>query len=146
MIGYLVTGHGEFSKGLMSSLNMIAGEQEGVVAVNFEENVNLEKYQEILKEQVENLLKENEGVLIFTDLLGGTPFRTSMLVATEFENVEVMTGTNLPMLLEGTALRFTDNVKEIADQLVESGQSGVTNPRLELDEADAQEISFEGGI
>ena len=52
MIGYLVTGHGEFSKGLMSSLNMIAGEQDGVTAINFEENANLEKYQETLKEKV----------------------------------------------------------------------------------------------
>lgn len=146
MIGYLVTGHGEFSKGLMSSLNMIAGEQDGVTAINFEENANLEKYQETLKEKVVSLLNENEGVLIFTDLLGGTPFRIAMLVADEFENVEVMTGTNLPMLLEGTALRFTDDVKEVANQLVESGKTGVTNPRLDLDEEDEQEASFEGGI
>lgn len=146
MIGFLITGHADFSKGLMSSLNMIAGEQDGVVAVSFNENANLEDYQETLQEEVKKLLDENEGVLIFTDLLGGTPFRLSMLVAAELENVEVLTGTNLPMLLEGTALRFTDDVKEVANQLVESGKTGVTNPRLDLDEEDEQEASFEGGI
>lgn len=146
MIGFLITGHADFSKGLMSSLNMIAGEQDGVVAVSFNENANLEDYQQTLQEEVKKLLDENEGVLIFTDLLGGTPFRLSMLVAAELENVEVLTGTNLPMLLEGTALRFTDDVKEVANQLVESGKTGVTNPRLDLDEEDEQEASFEGGI
>ena len=37
-----------------------------------------------------------DGVLVFTDLLGGTPFNQSMMIAQDVDNVEVLTGTNLP--------------------------------------------------
>lgn len=146
MIGFLITGHGEFSGGLLSAVNMIAGEQEGVEALNFYENVNLDDYEYELKNKVETLLEENEGVLIFTDLLGGTPFRTAMVIASEFDNVEVVTGTNLPMLVEGTAFRFTDDVKSLIDQLIQVGYEGIEHPQLDLDEEDLEKDSFEGGI
>lgn len=146
MIGFLVTGHGEFSKGLLSSINMIAGEQEGIEEVNFYENANLEEYEMHLKEKVESLLDKNKGVIIFTDLLGGSPFRTAMMIASEFEHVEVVTGTNLPMLIEGTALKFTDDIQSIVDQLITIGREGVEHPQLDLDEDNSEDDSFEGGI
>lgn len=145
MIGFLITGHADFSKGLLSSLNMIAGEQEKVEAINFVENENLDNYQEILKETIESLQVNTEGVVVFTDLLGGTPFRTSMLIAAELENVEVITGSNLPMILEGTALRFTDDVKSLAKQLIDNGKNGIENPHLDTDDTEEHEV-FEGGI
>ncbi len=43
--------------------------------------------------------EECDGVLVFTDLLGGTPFNQSMMIAQDVDNVEVLTGTNLPWLL-----------------------------------------------
>lgn len=146
MIGFLITGHAEFPNGLFSSVHMIAGEQEGFDALNFQENVNLEEYETNLKNKVEDLLDKNESVLIFTDLLGGTPFRTAMVIASEFENVEVVTGTNLPMLLEATSLRFIEDVNLLVDQLIQVGQEGLQHPQLELDEEDTDEESFEGGI
>lgn len=146
MIGFLITGHAEFPKGMLSSVNMIAGEQEGVEALNFYETDNLEEYQNNLKSKVEDLLDKNEGVLIFTDLLGGTPFRTAMVIASEHDNVEVVTGTNLPMLIEGTAFRFTDDVKSLVEQLLPSGREGIDHPHLDLGEDASEEDSFEGGI
>lgn len=146
MIGFLITGHAAFPDGLMSSVHMIAGEQENVVALNFQENMNLEAFQTTLKNNVEALLDKNESVLIFTDLLGGTPFRTAMVIASEYENVEVVTGTNLPMLLEATALRVTDDVQAFVDQLIQVGQEGLQHPQLDLDDEESDHDSFEGGI
>lgn len=146
MIGFLITGHGDFSVGLQSSLNMIAGEQEALEIVPFHENVNLDVFQNELKVAVDKLLAQSKGVVIFTDLLGGSPFRASMMVASEYENVETLTGTNLPMLLEGTALRFTEDARQLAEQLVESGKSGIENPHIELETETETEDVFEGGI
>ena len=146
MIGFLITGHGDFAIGLNSSLTMIAGELEALEIVPFQENVDLEGFQNELKAALDALLDKSEGVVIFTDLLGGTPFRTAMMVASEYDNVEVLTGTNLPMLLEGTALRFTKDPQRLAEQLVESGKTGIENPRLELVVETEKEESFEGGI
>lgn len=146
MIGFLITGHGDFAIGLNSSLTMIAGELEALEIVPFQENVDLEGFQNELKAAIDALLDKSEGVVIFTDLLGGSPFRTAMMVASEYDNVEILTGTNLPMLLEGTALRFTEDAQKLAEQLVESGKKGIENPRLELEVETEKEESFEGGI
>lgn len=146
MIGFLITGHGDFSVGLESSLNMIAGEQDAFAIVPFYESADLDSFQSELKTAIDKLLESSDGVVIFTDLLGGSPFKTSMIVASEYENVETITGTNLPMLLEGTALRFTEDVKEFTKQLIENGKMGIQNPQIELETENEKENSFEGGI
>lgn len=146
MIGFLITGHGDFSGGLQSSLNMIAGEQDALEIVPFQENADLEVFQDKLKAALDNLFDKSEGVIIFTDLLGGSPFRSAMLLATEYKSVETLTGTNLPMLLEGTALRFTDDAKELANQLVESGKTGVGNPQIDTKEDTKENNTLGEGI
>jgi len=93
----IITGHGKFGYGLKSSLNIIVGENDSIRFVDFTE----EKSPESLKEEIKRNLKEtNDKVYIFTDLLGGTPFKVSSELALENSNIEVLCGTNLPMLVE----------------------------------------------
>lgn len=146
MIGILITGHGDFAKGLLSSLNMIAGEQEQIHAISFDENENLEGYQAKVTEAIDTLLVETKGVVVCADLLGGTPFRTAMLSSVGYANVEVITGTNLPMLLESTVLRYTDSATALANLIVENGKTGIQHPILELDDEPAMTEDFEGGL
>lgn len=125
MIGCIVTGHGEFAPGLTKALTMIAGAQENFQVVAFEEGLPLDTFEENIRASVDGLLKETTGVLIFTDLLGGTPFRTAMTVAASYENVEVLTGSNLPMLIEIGLLRtFEEDVQALADRAVQVGIEG----------------------
>ena len=64
-----------------------------------------EKSPESLKEEIKRNLKETNGkVYIFTDLLGGTPFKVSSELALENSNIEVLCGTNLPMLVEASMM------------------------------------------
>lgn len=77
MIGLLVTGHGHFATGLGSSLKLIAGEQENVEFVNFEEGHSIE----VLKNNLVNALEKLsacDGVLVLSDLPGGSPFKTAV--------------------------------------------------------------------
>ena len=97
----IITGHGKFGYGLKSSLNIIVGENDSIRFVDFTE----EKSPESLKEEIKRNLKEtNDKVYIFTDLLGGTPFKVSSELALENSNIEVLCGTNLPMLVEATMM------------------------------------------
>lgn len=148
MIGFLITGHDDFSTGLKTSLEMIAGEQEKLEIVPFKENMSLDNFSDHLKEAVLRLNEDKEGVIIFSDLLGGTPFRVSMLAASEFENVEVLTGTNLPMLLEATSLRFSDsNIESLVNNIMQIGVEGIKNPKMDLsNESEASDDSTEEGI
>ena len=97
----IITGHGKFGYGLKSSLNIIVGENDSIRFVDFTE----EKSPESLKEEIKRNLKETNGkVYIFTDLLGGTPFKVSSELALENSNIEVLCGTNLPMLVEASMM------------------------------------------
>src|SRR5699024_511262 len=148
LIGFIITGHDDFSTGLKTSLEMIAGEQDKLEIVPFKENMSLETFGDQLKEAVQSLNKDNEGVIVFSDLLGGTPFRISMLTASEFENVEVLTGTNLPMLLEASSLRFSDsNIESLVNDIIQIGVEGIKNPKMDLsNESETSEDSTEEGI
>ena len=147
MIGYILTGHGSFASGLMGALEMIAGDQESFEVVPFLEKDSLESYERKIAECVERMESECQGVIVFTDLMGGTPFRTTMIAAETRKKTEVIAGTNLPMLIEGCMVReeFSD-AAELVDMLVETGRSAVLSVHLELEADDAGETTEEEGI
>lgn len=97
----IITGHGRFGSGLKSSLNLIVGEHDFVKPIDFTE----EKSPESLKEEIRSLVEDTEEkVYIFTDLAGGTPFKVSCELTLDYKNIEVLCGTNLPMLVESTMM------------------------------------------
>lgn len=147
MIGCIVTGHGEFAPGLTRAVEMIAGKQEQFQVVAFQEEEPLESFENNLQQAIETLVKETEGVLIFSDLLGGTPFRSAMVAAAPYENVEVLTGTNLPMLIEVGLLRtFEDDVQALAKKAIETGKEGIQNPQLNISSDEPTEEDEMEGI
>ncbi|WP_422719444.1 PTS sugar transporter subunit IIA, partial [Enterococcus gallinarum] len=82
------------------------------------------------------MLETCPAVVILTDLLGGTPFRISMTVASNYPNVEVLAGTNLPMVLEGLALRtISTNVEDFVSMVTDSARDGIVHKKLEQPQA-----------
>lgn len=133
MIGFVVTGHGEFARGITSSLEMIGGKQEQYETVLFLAENPLEQLGKDIRAAIKKV-DSGEGVIVFTDLKGGTPFNESVMASLEFDNVQVITGTNLAMLLEGSLARIgATDVKEFADGLVTTGASQVI--RFEMPES-----------
>ncbi len=115
----IITGHGKFASGLKSSLNLIVGENDFINAIDFTE----EKSPESLKEEIKSLIKEANKVYIFTDLVGGTPFKVSSELTLEYQNIEVFCGTNLPMLIESAmmvSLGCDINIESIKDAGINS--------------------------
>ena len=76
MIGLLVTGHANFGTGITSSVNLIVGEQEAYRAVDFLPTYSTEDLTQEISKAIDDL-KDCEGIIIFTDLMGGTPFNVS---------------------------------------------------------------------
>ena len=132
MIGCILTGHGTFANGLADALSMIAGDQDYFIPVPFIE-AGAASYPETLASTISDLLDQTDGVLIFCDLLGGTPFNQAMMLSQNYNNVEVVTGTNLPMLLETLSLRFANTtLTDLLQTALESGIAGVSHKTLEL--------------
>ncbi|WP_213496869.1 PTS sugar transporter subunit IIA [Lactococcus formosensis] len=144
MIACIVTGHGGFSLGLKDALEMIAGPQELFEAIPFTKDEKVEAFELKLAEAVKNLTEQADGLLIFTDLKGGTPFKIAMPHAIRQENTIVLTGTNLPALIESIGSRLmTDNVENLAHALRISPECQLEV--VQLDTAQ-EEVIDSGGI
>ena len=139
MIGFILTGHGHFSNGLKSALDMIAGPQEAFEIVPFEE-AEAGAYGDKLREAVRDMRAKTDGVLVFCDLMGGTPFNQSMMITAEQDNVSVVAGTNLPMLIDIVMARTPESsVEDLVAEAVEVGKEGVCHMELGTDAADDDE-------
>ena len=144
MIGLVVTGHANFGSGMTSSVNLIAGEQEAYQYVDFLPTYSTEDLAAELNKALD-ALKGCEGVIIFTDLMGGTPFNTAAQLGRDRENVRILAGTNLPMLVEVVMSRkFMDDLDGLVDSLLQTGKEQVA--KFEFKQALQEEPGDEDGI
>ena len=120
MKGIIVTGHGNFASGIKSTMKLIMGEQEKTVFIDFKEGMtNIE-----LSENIEKIVKEigEKGVLIFTDILGGTLFNEAAMISTKYDNIHVFAGLNMAMLFEAIDCR-EDEID--TDRILEESKNGM---------------------
>lgn len=134
MLGIIVIGHGRFSEGIISALELIVGKQEKLYPILYEADSN----PEILANQLEDIISKihNDGIIIFTDLKGGYPYQAAVTIASKFSNIEILSGTNIAMLLEACILRQSDNSLDIVYKLIETGKSQVDRFEFEIIERD----------
>ncbi len=139
MLNFIIASHGEFAAGIHMSGGMIFGEQENVEVVTFMPSEGPDdlkrKYQEALAK-----FGEDEQVLFLVDLWGGSPFnQASPFVAENPDQMALIAGLNLPMLVEAYGARFTmDKAADIAHYLVSVARDGVrTIPETEEPETTA---------
>ena len=124
MIGVLIVTHQELAQALLSVVDLIMGRQEGMAAVSLDPTLPPETCMEQIKQGLAQVNNSN-GVVIFTDMLGGTPSNLSLSFLQEGK-VEVVTGVNLPMLMKLAHLRENNNLSEVAAALRDSGRQGIT--------------------
>jgi len=123
MIGIIVVAHGEMSNGLIETSKMIVGRAENITPVDLVEGEGPESLREKLQKAIESL-DSGEGVMILLDLYGGTPSNVSALLAREL-NIEVVSGVNLPMLLEVIMKRKTQSLRELRQVAMNAGREGI---------------------
>ena len=112
MIQLVVACHGRFAEELVNSAAMVFGEAEGVHAVTFMPGEGPEdlirKYEAIMAEA-----GISDDVLFLVDLFGGSPYNAAIRVAAPTARADVLSGVNLPMLLE--LLDSRDDKSSVAD-------------------------------
>ena len=145
MIGIVVTGHGLFAEGMHSSAKMIAGENENIKYVCFEDGMGLEELGEKLSAAY-NELAGNDGIVVLSDLPGGSPFKTAVecSMAHPDKQIIVLSGTNLPMIITAsTMLSFESDPMALADELMFEGKDNVVRFEMAVRE---EENEDEDGI
>jgi PTS system mannose-specific IIA component len=123
MIGILIVTHKELAESLMSVSDLILGHQDGVLPLSLDPDAP----PETSRQQIERALSQvnnGDGVIILTDMLGGTPSNLTLPFLQEGK-VEVVFGVNLPMLMTLAQKRQEKDLKEMALTLKQSGQKGI---------------------
>lgn len=146
MIGFIITGHGTYAPGMTGAMEMITGTQEKVKTVPFTQDMTLEDYTQGLIASIKAFRQEDLEVVVFTDLLGGTPFKTAAVQAFEQPGIVVVSGTNLPMLIEGVMIRLgTESAQGLVDQLLQTGKEGIQSLECaSLENEQTKEVFVDG--
>ena len=120
MIGIVIVSHSNIAVEFLSVLEHIVVKQENIEAISIFPNDDVEKKR---KEIIKSIKKvdRDKGVIVLTDMFGGTPSNLAISVMDE-EKVEVVAGVNLPMLIKISSLRNECNIKELIKISQESGR------------------------
>ena len=121
----VVCTHGHASEEIIKTAEMIMGEQDNVGFVNFVPGENTDDLVGKFKESLDQL-DISKGALVMVDLFGGSPFNAISQLALADDNIEVITGVNIPMVLETLVLRASQDIKSLAETAKNAGINGVT--------------------
>ena len=127
MFGVIVCTHSNLAAGLRDAVEMIMQKQEAFEVVGFQEGDNLEALSETLGAAVRKNQEEGLRTIVAVDLFGATPFNAAA-IALAAEDAQVLTGANLPMLLELFSRRADSDgsdLEEIADDVAQMGKMGI---------------------
>ncbi|MGN1400908.1 MAG: mannose/fructose/sorbose PTS transporter subunit IIA [Bacillus sp. (in: firmicutes)] len=134
----LVGTHGSTAEQLIKTTEMIIGSQENVESINFLPNENSEILIQKFNEKLEQLNTE-EGVIFMVDLFGGSPFNAASQIAMKHDNYDVITGVNVPMLLETLLTRQGTDIHTLTAQAVEAGITGIKSLKASLSDNEESE-------
>jgi len=124
MIGILLVTHEEIGTALIDAAEFIVGSRpEAVAAVSINLNENAEKLREKIAQGIDTVYNP-KGVLILTDMFGGTPSNLSYSFLEE-DRLEVLTGANLPILIKAIDIRQDLDLPEMAKTLENYGKKSI---------------------
>ncbi|UUI02371.1 PTS sugar transporter subunit IIA [Oceanobacillus jeddahense] len=134
--GILVMTHGDFGKAAMDSAQLIVGEQENYETISVFVVDNLDDLKQEMEEKVKSL-DTSKGLVILTDIVGGTPINLASNLLTR-EDTIIASGVNLPLLLEVLMNRGKEvsELEEVIRAAYAQGLSIRTNKDLEGDDDD----------
>lgn len=120
MLGVIIVTHGRLAEEFRHAAEHVVGTQSKLTCVCIAPDDSLEECRERVLEHVRRT-DSGQGVVILTDMFGGTPSNVS-LYAMERENVEVIAGINLPMLIKLLTIREQEPLKDAALLAQEAGR------------------------
>ncbi len=124
LVGALVVTHGQLGQELVSAAQAIVGEISYIAAVSIGWNDDVNESKKKIEEAVAEV-DQGKGVIILTDMFGGTPSNLSLPLLKRNE-LEIVTGVNLPMVIKVANQSGTDSLSELVTQVKKQGQSHIS--------------------
>ena len=122
-IGGVIVTHGQVAGELLAAAETIVGVQSHITAVSIGWHDDVE----LAKDEIARAIKkvsDGAGVLLLTDMFGGTPTNISAMFLKEDE-IEIVTGVNLPMIVKLASQNRETTLDEMAKQVEEQGKESI---------------------
>jgi PTS system mannose-specific IIA component len=123
MIGGIIVCHGRMAEELLNALTIILGEAPNIEAISIGWYDDVEDSKKKINQSLKRV-DQKSGIVIFTDMFGGTPSNLSFSFYKE-GHVEIITGVNLPMLIKFVSLQRANNLKDVAKKVVDQGKKNI---------------------
>jgi len=123
VIGVVVVTHGQLANELVNAAEMIVGDLPQFTAVSIGWHDDVNDAREDIAQAIERV-RGPEGVLLLTDMFGGTPSNLGMTFL-EADRLEVITGVNLPMLIKLAGLQSSAGLIAVAKEMREHGRNAI---------------------
>jgi PTS system mannose-specific IIA component len=123
MIGIMVIAHFNLAQEMAAAVELIVGKQQQFEAVGIFPDEDIEKIRGKIIQALK-MTDSGDGVLILTDMFGGTPSNISLSFL-EDGRIELVSGVNLPMLIKLTSCREGKTLDELARFITEYGQKNI---------------------
>jgi len=123
MVGILIVSHGKLAEALISSVQFLLGSLQKIRGVSIWPKDKEKEVRDRIQKEIKEV-DDGDGVVILTDVLGGTPTNLSISFL-EKEKVEVVTGVNMPMLLTLSSYRKGRSLREIGKLVKKSGRRSI---------------------
>ena len=122
-VGGVIVSHGQVATELLAAAETVVGDLSHITAVSIGWHDDVE----IAKEEIARAIKhvsQGVGVLLMTDMFGGTPTNISAMFLKENE-VEIVTGVNLPMVIKLASHSAETTLSELAKDVEEQGKQAI---------------------
>ncbi|QBQ63987.1 PTS mannose transporter subunit IIAB [Actinobacillus indolicus] len=125
-IAIIIATHGVAAEQLLKTTEMLIGEQSDVATIDFVPGENAETIMGKYQEKLANELAHCDQVLFLVDTWGGSPFNAANRVSEGKDNMDIVTGVNVPMLVETFMARDDGpSLSELVEVALETGRLGV---------------------
>jgi PTS system mannose-specific IIA component len=124
MVGIVIVTHCKLADELVGAAELIVGKIPNCMAVSIDPNDGIDEIGKKVENAIESV-DRGEGILILTDLFGGTPSNVSLSFLQD-KKVEVLSGVNLPMLLKLSTSRGDLDLREVARMAKQAGKKNIS--------------------
>ncbi len=124
LVGALVVTHGRLGQELVSAAQAIVGEISYIAAVSIGWNDDVDESKKKIEQAVAEV-DQGKGVILLTDMFGGTPSNLSFPLLKKNE-LDIVTGVNLPMVIKVANQSGTDSLSELVTKVKKQGQSHIS--------------------
>jgi PTS system mannose-specific IIA component len=124
LVGGLVVTHGQLGQELVAAAETIVGETLLIVAVSIGWNDDVAESQRKIEVAVQKV-DTGKGVIILTDMFGGTPSNLALPLLKKGE-LEIVTGVNLPMIIKVANQAPNDSLSELVTRVKQQGQKHIS--------------------